>query len=445
MFNTATKSIFFLFILCASKSILISSDAENIFNRKAESVVKITTFNQLNRVIKRGSGVVLGKSKSKLKYDLSSEVNPERSKFVNSNIEGNDIISTFHVIAFASKIIVESKSGKKSEAGIVYFNSENDIAILRTANEISEASCPIASKLNVGEKVFAIGNPSGLGWSISDGILSGFRTNNESEVIQFTAPISAGSSGGGLFNSDGNLIGIITSQIRDAQNLNFAINLVFQSNFENEIVRKGQIILPQEIEYDDWATGYFYLNVKDIDLKYSRENNKKYILWQKYKNTQYLLTDFFVNRSKFEKITPQINYEFGREVSKEEFEDILGKANYFLALDQSTYFENDIKSKHSSKSDEERISQYNELKKIYGEVLCLEDEFLFARARIYRRNRQDADRFENEIIEMIKFMPARPPNLGTSDIYWFCLNLKNCARMYDMSKLDSFLISKGYE
>lgn len=77
--------------------------------------------------------------------------------------------------------------------------------------------------LRVGEKVYTIGSPRGLENTLGDGIISGLRDTKSIRLIQTTAPISPGSSGGGLFDSTGNLIGITTFYFKESQNLNFAI------------------------------------------------------------------------------------------------------------------------------------------------------------------------------------------------------------------------------
>lgn len=82
---------------------------------------------------------------------------------------------------------------------------------------------PIATALSaVGENVFAIGNPKGLEQTLSTGIVSSYRQNNN--LIQTTAEITNGSSGGPLFNMRGEVIGITTSGVGEA-NLNFAVNI----------------------------------------------------------------------------------------------------------------------------------------------------------------------------------------------------------------------------
>jgi S1-C subfamily serine protease len=80
-----------------------------------------------------------------------------------------------------------------------------------------------AEKLKRGQKVVAIGSPMGLFNSVSDGMISGFRELEEVSMVQFSAPISPGSSGGALLDLYGNLIGILTAGF-DGQNLNLAVD-----------------------------------------------------------------------------------------------------------------------------------------------------------------------------------------------------------------------------
>lgn len=75
----------------------------------------------------------------------------------------------------------------------------------------------------IGEKIYAIGNPKGLSGTISEGIVSGLRSDGESKLIQITAPISPGSSGGPVINNEGEVVGVTVGTIASGQNLNFAI------------------------------------------------------------------------------------------------------------------------------------------------------------------------------------------------------------------------------
>jgi S1-C subfamily serine protease len=118
------------------------------------------------------------------------------------------------------------KDKRLFEAKLAYGDSLSDRCVMEIA---SGGLNPIAAvrghhKLSVGERVFTVGSPSGLENTLTEGIVSGLRTRHGLAVIQISAPISPGSSGGGLFDGAGNLIGITTFGIRDTQNLNFAIS-----------------------------------------------------------------------------------------------------------------------------------------------------------------------------------------------------------------------------
>ncbi len=91
--------------------------------------------------------------------------------------------------------------------------------------------------------MFAIGAPRGLELTMSDGIVSGLRHIDGTLVIQTNAAISPGSSGGGLFNEDAQLIGITTWLIRESQNLNFALSadLIPELQIKMEVARSERI------------------------------------------------------------------------------------------------------------------------------------------------------------------------------------------------------------
>ena len=112
-------------------------------------------------------------------------------------------------------------------AKLLYADPERDIAVLKVnSNSLPFLRCPAntACEARVGEKVYAIGNPMGLSNTMSEGIVSGLRSVDDENVIQHTAPISPGSSGGALVDSSGALLGMNSWQVSDAQNLNFAIS-----------------------------------------------------------------------------------------------------------------------------------------------------------------------------------------------------------------------------
>ena len=77
--------------------------------------------------------------------------------------------------------------------------------------------------LRIGERVFTIGSPSGLERTLGEGLISGLRAQRGVSFVQTTAPISQGSSGGGLFDRRGNLVGITSFLLQSGQQLNFAL------------------------------------------------------------------------------------------------------------------------------------------------------------------------------------------------------------------------------
>jgi S1-C subfamily serine protease len=79
------------------------------------------------------------------------------------------------------------------------------------------------SNLEIGETVYAIGNPRGLRRTISQGLVSGVRDVEDARFVQTTAAISPGSSGGGLFDARGNLVAITAFTLKNSQELNFAV------------------------------------------------------------------------------------------------------------------------------------------------------------------------------------------------------------------------------
>ena len=140
---------------------------------------------------------------------------------------GKDIVATnFHVIeqAAAGYAKVIGQSAKLNITGIVGLDALHDLALLQVDSS-GVLPLPVASKLyvNIGDAVYAIGNPRGLEGTFSQGIISSVREFGSDRVLQITAPISPGSSGGPLLDQIGNVVGVSFASIQNGQNLNFAI------------------------------------------------------------------------------------------------------------------------------------------------------------------------------------------------------------------------------
>lgn len=133
------------------------------------------------------------------------------------------VITNCHVLQRGKKIIVKTAREIYS-ARLVYPDAPRDLCQLTVPNLPSPAAeSGSVYNLRVGQRVYAVGNPQQLELSLSDGLISALRdVKDGAPLIQTTTPMSPGSSGGGLFDSDGRLIGITTWGKRDSQNLNFA-------------------------------------------------------------------------------------------------------------------------------------------------------------------------------------------------------------------------------
>jgi serine protease Do len=140
-------------------------------------------------------------------------------------VSSKEAITNCHVVAGAKRVMLANAAGSHS-AEVISADPSRDRCYLRVLDGEFE---PVPgfreyATLAVGEVVFTIGSPKGMVNTLSDGLVSGLRkSEDETEYIQITAPVSEGSSGGGVFDDRGNLIGIITFTIPNSQNLNFAL------------------------------------------------------------------------------------------------------------------------------------------------------------------------------------------------------------------------------
>lgn len=144
--------------------------------------------------------------------------------FINSQ---GDIVTNYHVIAGAEQATVRTQEGRRYPVKrVVAENKEADLVLISAdipAREITPLE--VTGKMpEVGEKIYAIGHPMGLEKTVSEGIVSAIRKLPKiGEIIQITAPISPGSSGGPVFNASGRVIGVARATYRVGQNLNFAV------------------------------------------------------------------------------------------------------------------------------------------------------------------------------------------------------------------------------
>ena len=160
-----------------------------------------------------------------------------------------ELVTNCHVLKGGRSVSIRREKITHA-ASLLHADAERDLCILR-AKGLTAPAVKIAplSALKVGQKVYAIGAPRGYELTLSDGLLSSLNKDERDRIVrlQTTAPISPGSSGGGLFNAQGQLVGITYLMRTDAQNLNFAIPAQWiaevparsaqaQQSYRNEIV-----------------------------------------------------------------------------------------------------------------------------------------------------------------------------------------------------------------
>lgn len=141
-------------------------------------------------------------------------------------ISQNIIATNFHVIENAStgyiKLIGDEREYEIE--GVVGVDKSRDLALIKVSG-ITAPSINIKDddELDIGNKIYVIGNPLGLEGTFSEGIVSGVRKFEDFELYQITAPISPGSSGGPVLDVSGNVVGVAFATISEGKNLNFAI------------------------------------------------------------------------------------------------------------------------------------------------------------------------------------------------------------------------------
>jgi len=139
-------------------------------------------------------------------------------------IGSHRLITNCHIVEDARSIAIKQGKDIRS-ATLVSASPSTDRCILAVEKPLASYARTVRAfdSLRIGEAVVSIGSPHGLENTLGLGIVSGLRRLDGLHVVQTTAPVSPGSSGGGLFDASGNLVGITSFAVRDADSLNFAI------------------------------------------------------------------------------------------------------------------------------------------------------------------------------------------------------------------------------
>ncbi|MFK5987075.1 MAG: DegQ family serine endoprotease [Pseudomonadota bacterium] len=166
------------------------------------------------------------------------------------NATSGYVITNHHVIADADDIVVTLKDGRKFSAELIGSDAKTDISILKIPSKnLTAIKMSNSDSLRVGDFAIAIGNPYGLGQSVTSGIISALGRNNlgiegYEDFIQTDASINPGNSGGALVNLYGELIGINTAILSKSGGnvgIGFAIPINMVASVKQQLIKHGQV------------------------------------------------------------------------------------------------------------------------------------------------------------------------------------------------------------
>lgn len=166
---------------------------------------------------------------------------------------GGQILTNSHVVNGAEIVKVKLKDGRSFDGRVMGEDPVTDVAVIKIeANNLPTVSLGNSEVLQPGEAVIAIGNPLGLDYTVTSGIISAIgrsssdigATDKRVDFIQTDAAINPGNSGGPLLNARGDVIAMNTAIIRGAQGLGFAIPISTAQKIAQELIAKGRVEHP---------------------------------------------------------------------------------------------------------------------------------------------------------------------------------------------------------
>ncbi|HEX6531069.1 MAG TPA: trypsin-like peptidase domain-containing protein [Nitrospira sp.] len=190
-------------------------------------------------------------------YVSSHHITQASGKGLGSGIlidEAGTIVTNAHVVAGAAKITVTLHDGTRLPAKLIGSDPQTDIALLQVSlpkGPHVPAALGDSDKLEIGQKVVAIGHPFGLAYAFSTGIVSGFgkvfETKQEvfqERIIQTTTPFNPGNSGGPLVDSEDRVVGVNSAILLGAENIGFAIPINTVKSILPELRAYGRVVRP---------------------------------------------------------------------------------------------------------------------------------------------------------------------------------------------------------
>jgi len=148
------------------------------------------------------------------------------------------VVTNYHVIQGAKSAGVFTFDNEQHRVSLVGYNSNMDIALLKIEGDFHALDLGDSDDVRIGEKVLAIGNPLGLSFTATEGIISALDREGINELpyyFQTDVPLNPGNSGGPLLNTKGEVIGINNFKVQGAENIGFALEINYAIEAVNEI------------------------------------------------------------------------------------------------------------------------------------------------------------------------------------------------------------------
>ncbi len=156
--------------------------------------------------------------------------------------ENGYIATNVHILNMGKYVKVITYNNKIYDAELIGYDDTLDLAVLKISGEFDFLEFADSNEVNLGEKVIAIGNPLGLSFSVTEGIISGVHRVGPQGLegyIQTDTPLNPGNSGGPLIDTQGKVIGINSLKIKGSENLGFALESNYIKAKINEIINSN--------------------------------------------------------------------------------------------------------------------------------------------------------------------------------------------------------------
>lgn len=187
-------------------------------------------------------------------------------------IDKNTVITNEHVIDGFNTVTVKLYNGKSCVGKVIKSDKNEDLALIQVDEDLTPLKIASEDKITVGEEVYAIGAPEDIPYTMTKGIISAKNRQVEGhEYIQLDASINSGNSGGPLVNTDGEVLGINTMKLVDAEGIGFAIGTTRINNFVNNVVSDKSNTDEQEQVKDQGQDQNNDSEQGDIETNYKKE------------------------------------------------------------------------------------------------------------------------------------------------------------------------------